>query len=178
MLFLTEQAADKVQERISLALWKGATREHCFSNLDFWKWSRWVTLTIPLSLWIGSSFTFQALSAKHSMGVSSPSIFAILQYPLLWTLKMFKGMVYVTSLCPCWPIQKTQWHRTPHNMKQDQGNCCQVSSSEKQVVAHNLNSEWDFVWNLMPPDDGPATSASWNHKGVLLMYSLHCHSLN
>lgn len=106
-LFLTEQAAEKVQERISL---KALQKDYCKGTFLFKSGllkseSCWMTMTIPLSLWISSSFACTGLSALSHHGVYSPISLAILQSPLLWTLKRdVKGTVYMASLCPCWPV--------------------------------------------------------------------------
>lgn len=141
LLFLTEQAADKVHgENIFQALWERiTTREHCFSNLDFWKGKGVAESDIDHSfvlIWIGSSFTCIALSASTVWGMFSFHL-CNSQYPLLWTLKK---MLKAWSIWPLYVLVDLYRENTvtPHTSQHEtrSGNCCQVSSvKNRRVVA-------------------------------------------
>lgn len=130
LLFLTEQAAEKVQERGSLkTLCKGYYKVTLLSKSGLLKSeSCWMTMTIPLILWITSFFTCTGLSVLGSQEVYAPTHPPALEFsiplPRKLQREMFKSWSIWALYVQCWTIYTLflQSENTLYHMKQDHEN--------------------------------------------------------
>lgn len=131
LLFLTEHATEKVQERI---FFENSLKRLLQGNIAFQIWTigKWELLNDndhPLDLMNKLFFACTCLSALSSHGADAPSPVRILHSPSSYTSKGdIKGMVYMVFPCPCWTkygetISTIAKHALPHETRSREWDC-------------------------------------------------------